>query len=38
MGLRAYLMVNVVDNMEQAELIKALRDLEDTPGVDFWTR
>lgn len=35
MGLRAYLMVNIVDNMEQADLIKALRELEDAPGVDF---
>jgi hypothetical protein len=35
MGLRAYLMVNIKDGMEQAELIKALRELEDTPGVDF---
>jgi hypothetical protein len=35
MGLRAYLLVNVVDDMEQADLIKALRELEDTPGVDF---
>jgi hypothetical protein len=34
-GLRAYLLVNVVDEMEQADLIKALRELEDTPGVDF---
>lgn len=35
MGLRAYLMVNIVDGMEQSELIKALRELEETPGVDF---
>ncbi len=35
MGLRAYLLVNLVDEMEQAELIKALRELEDTPGIDF---
>lgn len=35
MGLRAYLMVNVADDMNQADLIKALRDLEDMPGVDF---
>ncbi len=35
MGLRAYLLVNVIDDMEQADLIKALRELEDTPGVDF---
>ena len=35
MGLRAYLMVNVVDDTEQSELINALRELEDSPGVDF---
>jgi hypothetical protein len=35
MGLRAYLMVNVKDNIEQSKLIKGLRDLEETPGVDF---
>jgi hypothetical protein len=35
MGLRAYLMVNVVDEMPQADLIKAMRELEETPGVDF---
>jgi hypothetical protein len=35
MGLRAYLMVNIVDGMEQGELIKAIQKLEETPGVDF---
>lgn len=35
MGLRAYLMVNVKDNIEQSRLIKGLRELEETPGVDF---
>jgi hypothetical protein len=35
MGLRAYLMVNVADDMEQADFVKALRELEDTPGIDF---
>jgi hypothetical protein len=34
-GLRAYLLVNLIDEMEQAELIKAMRELEDTPGIDF---
>jgi hypothetical protein len=38
MGLRAYLMVNVVDDIEQADLVKALRELENTPGVDFVDR
>jgi hypothetical protein len=35
MGLRAYLLINIADNMEQSELIQAIRELEDTPGVDF---
>jgi DNA-binding Lrp family transcriptional regulator len=35
MGLRAYLLVNVVDDMEQQEFIKVLRQLEGMPGVDF---
>jgi hypothetical protein len=38
MGLRAYLMINVVDDIEQADLVKALRELENTPGVDFVDR
>jgi len=35
MGLRAYFMVNVVDDMEQRDFIKAVREVEETPGVDF---
>lgn len=35
MGLRAYFLVNVVGNMQQGDFIKALRDLEEMPGVDF---
>ena len=35
MGLRAYLMVDVADDMKQDEFIKVLRELEDMPGVDF---
>ena len=35
MGLRAYLLVDVVDDMEQGEFIKVLRELEEAPGVDF---
>ena len=35
MGLRAYLLVNVVDDMKQDEFIKELRELEEIPGVDF---
>jgi len=35
MGLRAYLFVDVTDETEQQEFIKALRELEEMPGVDF---
>ena len=35
MGLRAYLLVDVADDMEQQDFVKALRELEETPGVDF---
>jgi len=35
MGLRAYLLVDVVDDMEQGEFIHTLRELEEMPGVDF---
>ena len=35
MGLRAFLLVDVVDDMEQQEFIKVLRQLEEMPGVDF---
>jgi len=35
MGLRAYLLVDVVDEMEQQEFIKVLRELEEMPEVDF---
>jgi len=35
MGLRAYLLVDVVDDMKQDEFIRELRELEETPGVDF---
>jgi len=35
MGLRAYLLVDVADEMEQQGFIKALRELEEMPGVDF---
>ncbi len=35
MGLRAYLLVDVADDMEQQEFIKVLRQLEEMPGVDF---
>lgn len=35
MGLRAYLMVDVAGEMEQGAFIKALRELEEMPGIDF---
>jgi len=35
MGLRAYLLVDVADEMEQREFAKALRELEEMTGVDF---
>lgn len=35
MGLRAYLLIDVADDMEQEQFIQALRDLEEMPGVDF---
>lgn len=35
MGVRAYLLVDVVDDMEQQDFINTLRELEEMPGVDF---
>jgi hypothetical protein len=35
MGLRAYLLIDVSEDMEQREFIEELRQLEDMPGVDF---
>lgn len=35
MGMKAYLMVNVVDDMEQRDFVTTLRELEEMPGVDF---
>ena len=35
MGLRAYLLVDVVDDTEQSDFISGLRELEEMPGVDF---
>ncbi|MHB8840275.1 MAG: hypothetical protein ACYC56_00575 [Candidatus Aquicultor sp.] len=35
MGLRAYLMVDVVDDMDQQQFVKAVRELEEIQGVDF---
>jgi DNA-binding Lrp family transcriptional regulator len=35
MGLRAYLLVKVKDNLEQEEFIESLREVERMPGVEF---
>ena len=35
MGLRAYLLVKVKENIEQEEFIEALREVERMPGVEF---
>jgi len=35
MGVRAYLLVEVADDMAQQDFITTLRQLEDMPGVDF---
>lgn len=35
MGLRAYLLVDVVDDMDQQQFVQAVRDLEEEHGIDF---
>jgi len=35
MGLRAYLLIDVNEDMEQKDFVNELRQLEDMPGVDF---
>lgn len=35
MGLRAYFMVTTNDNLTQRDFVKAVREAEDIPGVDF---
>jgi hypothetical protein len=35
MGVRAYLLVEVADDMEQQDFVSTLRQLEEMPGVDF---
>jgi hypothetical protein len=35
MGVRAYLLVEVAENMEQQDFITTLRQMEEMPGVDF---
>jgi len=35
MGLRAYLLVDVTDDMGQEDFTNTLKELEEMPGVDF---
>ena len=35
MTLRAYLLLNVLDDVDQPQFVKILRELERTPGVEF---
>jgi len=35
MGLRAYLLVKVKDSTEQEEFTKAVKEVEQVPGVEF---
>lgn len=35
MGLRAYLLIDVVDEMDQQQFVQAVRDLEEENGIDF---
>ena len=35
MGLRAYFMVTTNDGLTQHGFVRAVREVEDTPGVDF---
>jgi hypothetical protein len=35
MGLRAYLLIDVNEDMEHKDFINEMRQLEDMPGVDF---
>jgi len=35
MGLRAYFMVTTRDDLQQRQFVKAVREVEDIPGVDF---
>lgn len=35
MGLRAYLLATTKDDLKQREFVKAVREMEDTPGVSF---
>lgn len=35
MGLRAYFLADVNDDLGQSDFVKVLRELEEMPGVDF---
>jgi len=35
MGSRAYFLIDTIDDMDQREFLKAVREIEETPGVDF---
>lgn len=35
MGLRAYILINANDDIEQSEFVQILRNLEEMPGIDF---
>ncbi|MDI6817535.1 MAG: hypothetical protein QME41_10185 [Actinomycetota bacterium] len=35
MGLRAYLLVDVADDMDQQQFVQAVRDLEEEHTIDF---
>ena len=35
MGLRAYLLINVKDEIDQEDFVNALREVEEIPGVEF---
>ena len=35
MGLRAYFMVTTHDDLTQEDFVKAVREVEETPGVDY---
>lgn len=35
MGLRAYFLVDVADDMDQQQFVQAVRDLEEDHGIDF---
>ena len=35
MGPRAYLLINVIDDIDQKQFLNAMRELEEVQGVDF---